>query len=82
MPTYLVERQFDGPLELGPDTLEAIRRENARHGVRWIQSFLDPERSKTWCLYEANDPAGIRAAARALSLPVDRVTPVSEIPGA
>ena len=81
MPVYLVERQFDAPLELAPDTLEAIRKENARHGVRWIQSFLDSDRSKTWCLYEATEPASIRAAARALSLPVDRVTPVSEIPG-
>jgi hypothetical protein len=49
-------------------------------GVRWIRSYVLAEDSGevgTVCIYEADDPAAIRAHAAAAVLPVDEVVPIS-----
>jgi hypothetical protein len=48
-------------------------------GVRWIRSYALSEESGevgTFCIYEAESPAAIRAHARAAELPVDEIVPV------
>ena len=54
-------------------------RINDEEGVRWLFSFLSPDKRKTYCLYEAPNAEAIRIAARRANLPADVVIEVSEI---
>ncbi len=81
MPRYLVERTFPGGLAVSADTVgaDAFRRvvaRNAMVGVTWLHSYLSRDRQTMVCLYEASEPAAIRAAAALSDLPVDRITEV------
>jgi hypothetical protein len=45
--------------------------------VRWLQSFANEEKTKTYCVYEGPSEAAVRKAAELNQLPVDSV---AEIP--
>ena len=82
MPRYLVERTFDGGLEVrsdaaGAEACSAVVRRNADEGVTWLQSYVSDDGSRSFCLYEGPSPEAIRKAAAANDLPVDRITEVS-----
>ena len=47
--------------------------------VRWLFSFLSPDKRKTYCLYEAPNAEAIRMAARRANIPADVVIEVSEL---
>jgi Protein of unknown function (DUF4242) len=50
-------------------------------GVRWIRSYVLAEDSGelgTFCVYEADSPAAIRAHADAAELPVDEIVPIGD----
>lgn len=50
-------------------------------GVRWIRSYVTAEDSGelgTFCVYEAESPAAIRAHAQAADLPVDEIVPIAD----
>ncbi|MDP1850133.1 MAG: DUF4242 domain-containing protein [Solirubrobacteraceae bacterium] len=50
-------------------------------GVRWIRSYVSAEESGelgTFCIYEADSPAAIRAHAAAADLPVDEIVPIAD----
>lgn len=81
MPRYLVERTFP----VGPDPLarmdesnvcSTVIAANAQAGVTWLQSFVTPDRHRSYCICDGPSPEAIRAAARANGLPVDRITEV------
>ena len=81
MPRYLVERTFPKGLGLpataaGAEVCSKVGAENARDGVHWVQSYVSPDRQRTWCIYDAPDPDAIRRTAAANALPVDRITEV------
>jgi hypothetical protein len=82
MPRYLVERTFPEGLSI-PQTAEGsqaclgVVASNAQDGVNWVTSYVNPERTKTFCIYDAPDPEAVRRAAQRNKLPVDRVTQVS-----
>lgn len=82
---YLIERTFPaGALEgLDAETKARVNANNASVGVRWLQSFANADKTKTYCLYEGPDESAIRQAALLNSLPVDAVTevPVDLLPG-
>ena len=50
-----------------------MNRINADEDVRWLYSFLSADKRKTYCLYEADSPDAIIAAARRAGLPADVV---------
>ena len=82
MPRYLVERTFpDGlviPLDAdGRKAVASVVANNAERNVTWVQSFVGPERKKTWCIYDAPAPEAIRKVAERNGLPVDRITEIS-----
>ena len=79
MPLYLIERSFAEQLELSGEDVRVIEDINADEGVRWLFSFLTPDKRKTYCLYEAPNAEAIRIAARRANLPADVVIEVSEI---
>lgn len=82
MTRYLVERTFPGGLKLvadegGSQAVEGIVSNNAQHGVTWIHSYVSPDKSRTYCIYDGPDPESIRKAAQKNKLPIDRISVVS-----
>ncbi|MGQ0385240.1 MAG: DUF4242 domain-containing protein [Gammaproteobacteria bacterium] len=82
---YLIERTFPiGALEgLDAETKARVNANNASVGVRWVQSFANADKTRTYCIYEGPSESAIRQAAVLNSLPVDLVTevPVDLLPG-
>ncbi len=75
---FLIERTFaPGALD-GLDAAGKVRinSTNARFGVRWVMSYANADKTKTYCIYEAPDEAAVREAASANGIPVDAVMEV------
>jgi len=79
MPRFLIERNFAEALEVTKEGADQVRQINDEEGVRWLFSFLSPDKRKTYCLYEAPNAEAIRIAARRANIPADVVIEVSEL---
>jgi hypothetical protein len=79
MARFLIERNFAEAVEVSKEDADNIRRINDDEGIRWLFSFLSPDKRKTYCLYEAQSAEAIRAAARRLNIPADVIIEVSEV---
>ena len=82
MPRYVVQRTFPQGLHIpvsdgGTDLCRAIVDRNAEDGVTWIRSFVDEDKTRTFCIYDAPSPEAIRKAAARSELPVDEITRVT-----
>lgn len=82
MPRYVVERTFDGGLNIpvnheGAATCLAVVGGNADFGVTWVHSYVSDDRNKTFCVYDGPNPEAIRRAAERNGLPVDQITKVT-----
>ncbi len=82
---YLIERTFPhGALEgLDAATKEKVNTNNASVGARWLYSYANEDKTKTYCVYEGPSETAIRKAATINALPVDSITevPVDIDPG-
>ena len=81
MPRYLVERTFCAHACLSTadrtvDRRDEFIRANARESVTWINSFVTPDRRRSFCIVDSPSPEAIRVAAQATALPVERITEV------
>jgi hypothetical protein len=81
MPRYLVERTFPDGLDIpmnamGAKTCLGVVENNAEERVTWVTSYVSPDRTKTYCIYDGPSPETIHRAAAANGLPVDSVTEV------
>ena len=79
MPLFVIERNFAEQLELSKEDASEIIRINDDSGVRWLYSFLSADKKKTYCLYEAPNPASIREAAERANIPADVIIEVGEV---
>ena len=81
---YLVERTFPaGALDSLDATSKAkVNANNAKFGVRWVMSYANAPKTKTYCVYEGPSEAAIRQAATANALPIDSIVevPVTLLP--
>jgi hypothetical protein len=82
MPRYLVERDFPEGLSIpmdaaGSKACRAVVDGNAESGVTWVHSYVNPDRSKTFCIYDGPSPEAIRQSAKRSDLPVGTITEVS-----
>lgn len=82
MPRYLVERSFPQGLAIpinadGRKAMDGVIGTNADQGVTWVHSYVNPDRTQTFCIYDAPAPEAIRAVAERNGLPVGRITQVS-----
>ena len=82
MPRYLVERTFPDSLvipqsEEGRTTCATVVAGNAGHQVTWVHSYVSPDRTKTYCIYDGPTPEAIRDAAAPNGLPVGCVSAVT-----
>jgi hypothetical protein len=78
MPRYLVERTFEGGLEIptsdeGAQTCARVIENNAEEGVTWVSSLVSIDKTRTYCVYDGPSPEAIHRAATANGLPVDAV---------
>lgn len=81
MPRYLIERSFPQGLEIptNPEGAQAclgVVEKNADGGVTWIHSYVVPDRTKSFCIYDGPNPEAIRRVAERNRLPVDTITEV------
>jgi hypothetical protein len=79
VPRFLIERNFAEALEVTKEGRDQVQQINDEEGVKWLFSFLSPDKRKTYCLYEAPNAEAIRVAARRANLPADVVIEVSEV---
>lgn len=79
MPRFMIERNFAKALEVTKEAADQVRQINDEEGVKWLFSFLSPDKRKTYCLYEAPNAEAIRIAARRANIPADVVIEVSEV---
>lgn len=81
---YMIERTFPAGALDGVDARakQHVNENNSTVGVRWIHSYANAAKTKTYCIYEGPDEAAVRKAAELNKLPVDRVTevPVTLLP--
>jgi hypothetical protein len=84
MHRYVIERTFPaGALDgLDAATKAKVNGNNSTVGVRWIQSYANAAKTKTYCVYEGPSEAAVRKAAELNGLPVDEVmeVPVTLLP--
>jgi hypothetical protein len=81
MPLYRIERDFSGmtPAErdgAGYRTAGCLLR---FPGMKWLRSYLDPERLQFTCIYEAASPEELRQHATAARIPCGTITEVVEV---
>lgn len=82
MPRYLIERSFPAGLSIpmtpeGSKLCRTVVDRNAQDGVTWVHSYVNPDRTKTFCIYDGPTPESIRSAAKGNGQPVDTITEVS-----
>ena len=84
MHRYVVERTFPaGALDGLDAALKAkVNATNSKYGVRWLMSYANAAKTKTYCIYEGPSETAIRKAATANALPIDSITevPVTLLP--
>ena len=81
MPRYLIERTFPAGLQIpmtpeGAHACLGVVDNNAREGVTWVHSYVNEDKTRTYCVYDGPSPEAIRRVAHANGLPVDRITEV------
>ena len=78
---YLIERTFPaGALEgLDAATKAKVNSNNASVGVKWIQSYANADKTKTFCVYTGPSEAAVREAAKRNNLPIDSVMEIPNL---
>lgn len=82
MPRYMVERTFPDGLNIpsnaeGAAAMRGVVDRNAGEGVTWMHSYVNGDKTRTFCVYDAPSPDAIRAVAQKNGLPVDAIHEVS-----
>jgi len=75
---FLIERVFPAGALDGLDAAAKaqVNAQNAALGVRWVTSYANADKTKTWCIYEGPSAEAVIAAAAANAIPADLVTEV------
>ncbi|HEX2173986.1 MAG TPA: DUF4242 domain-containing protein [Dehalococcoidia bacterium] len=78
MPRYLIERTFPaGALDGVTDEVKkSINANNASLDVKWIHSYTNADKTKTYCIYEGPHEEAIRKAGELNKTPIDRMVEI------
>ncbi len=78
MPRYLIERSFQHGWEIpvsnkGVQTCQNIVMNNSEENVTWLHSYVTPDKTKAYCIYEGPNPEAVRKVALKNGLSVDKI---------
>lgn len=75
---YLIQRTFPiGALDgVTPEVKKMVNENNRALGVTWDHSYVNPDKTRTFCIYSAPNEAAVREAAKRNNLPVDSITEI------
>jgi len=81
MPRYLVERTYAGGLKLsstneGKKICLSVVNNNTEDNVTWVHSYVNEDKTKSFCIYDAPSPEAVRKSAKRNNLPVDKIIEV------
>ena len=81
MARFLIERTFPDGLVIPTNKVGAVGicgvvDNNAEEQVTWVHSYVSPDRTKTYCIYDGPSEEAIRKSATRNNLPIDKITPV------
>ena len=81
MHRYMVARTFPAGALDGLDAAgkKAVNKCNATHGVEWVYSFANADKTKTFCIYDGPSEQAIRDAATDNKIPVDAIVEIPVI---
>ena len=82
MPRYVVERDFPCEFQVPTDERGVracldVAEVNRNEEVFWLHSYVSPDKTRTYCVYDAPSPEAIREVAQANALPVGCITEVA-----
>ena len=82
MARFMIERTFPNGLSIplddeGKKAVANVVANDAEHGVTWVHSYGNPDRTGTFCVYDGPTPEAIRKVAERNGLPVNRITEVT-----
>ena len=74
----MVARTFPAGALAGLDATakKAVNACNATHGVKWVYSYANADKTKTFCIYDAPNEKAIQDAATDNKIPVDSITEI------
>lgn len=75
MHRYLIERNFAEGALAKADAAKIIRNNKAAQ-VHWVKSYVNADKTKTFCIYEGPSKAAVREAAELNNLPVESITEI------
>jgi hypothetical protein len=75
---FMVVRTFPAGALDGLDAAgkKAVNACNATFGVHWVHSYANPDKTKTFCIYDGPSEKAIRDAATANKIPLDDVVEI------
>jgi len=78
MHRYMVVRTFPAGALDGLDAAgkKQVNTTNAVSSVRWIHSYANADKTKTFCIYEGPSEQAVRDAASANKIPVDYIVEI------
>jgi len=78
MKRFMVVRTFAPGALAGLDAegKKQVNKTNASEKVRWVYSYANADKTKTFCIYEGPDEKSIRQAASANKIPVDYIVEI------
>jgi hypothetical protein len=77
---YFVERTFPkGAIDgITPAGKAKVNETNSKFGVKWVTSYANDDKTRTYCIYEGPSPDAIREAAKANGMNANTVTEIPE----
>jgi hypothetical protein len=63
--------------EDGAKTCHVVVENNSEELVTWLHSYVNEDKTKTFCIYDGPSPEAIRRAAIRNGLPVDRIIEIT-----
>jgi hypothetical protein len=78
MHRYMVARTFPPGALAGLDAAgkKAVNACNSSHGVRWVYSYANADKTKTFCIYEGPNEKAIQDAATDNKIPIDSIVEI------
>lgn len=78
MPLYLIERDYAEKMKFSFEGAYAVDKANEETGVDWLFSFLSADKTKSYCLYQAEDPGALMRAAELAGIPANKIVEVDK----